>query len=121
MLMKYCLRFSFILLFFQFQATTSSAQQHALKNYQQQFYIIDSLAKTAHPKEALILIHRLNSQARKEGNNSILLKTAIYRIMLQNYLEKDGVGEIIVNLKQDIKIAKQPEKSILQSLLAETY
>ena len=94
------------------------SQQHLKSN---DFPKVDSLANQQKPKEALVLIHNLNNQARKEGNTIMLIKSAMYRMMFQRYLEEDAVTQILIDLKEDVRIAKQPEKSVLQSLLAETY
>ncbi len=85
------------------------------------FYKIDSLANAAQPKNALALINKINNQARAEGNTTLLIKSVIYRMLFQSYLEEDAFTKILTDLKQDIGSAKQPEKSVLQSLLAETY
>ncbi|QXU40585.1 alpha-2-macroglobulin [Pedobacter sp. D749] len=95
-----------------------SAQQKYTLN---DFYRVDSIANQAKPKDALALIEKINEQARKTHNTPLLVKSVIYRMMFQSYLEENAFDKILINLQKDINIAKQPEKSILQSLLAETY
>ena len=95
----------------------SAQQKYTLKD----FYRVDSLAKQAKPKDALALIEKINEQARQTHNTPLLVKSVIYRMMFQSYLEENAFDKILINLRKDINAAKQPEKSILQSLLAETY
>lgn len=112
------LRFSALLLFiiwFSFEA----AAQHQYT--QADFYRIDSIANQGKPKDALALIEKINQQARQERNTPLLIKSVIYRMMFQGYLVENAFDKILINLREDISTAKQPEKSILQSLLAETY
>ncbi|QDW26560.1 hypothetical protein FFJ24_017715 [Pedobacter sp. KBS0701] len=95
-----------------------SAQQKYTLN---DFYRVDSIASQAKPKNALALIEKINEQARQTHNTPLLVKSVIYRMMFQSYLEENAFDKILINLRKDINITKQPEKSILQSLLAETY
>ncbi|WP_443938671.1 alpha-2-macroglobulin family protein [Pedobacter sp. MW01-1-1] len=94
-----------------------SAQQYTLDD----FYRVDSIANRAQPKDALALIGKMSKYAHETHNTPLIIKTVIYRIMFQAYLEEDIFDKILIDLRKDISIAKQPEKSILQSLLAEMY
>lgn len=85
------------------------------------FYRVDSIANQAKPKDALVLIEKINEQAHQTQNTPLLIKSVIYRMMFQSYLEENAFDKILNDLRSDISKAKQPEKSILQSLLAETY
>ncbi|WP_343523338.1 MG2 domain-containing protein [Pedobacter sp.] len=82
---------------------------------------VDSIAYQGKPKDALALIEKINEQARQTSNTPLLVKSVIYRMMFQSYLEENAFDQILIDLRKDISSAKQPEKSILQSLLAETY
>ncbi|MGY0038695.1 hypothetical protein [Pedobacter sp. NJ-S-72] len=116
--MKIALRLVLCLTCLLLFAAKTFSQQHLKNN---DFLKVDSLANKQKPKEALALINSLNKQARKEGNTILLIKSAMYRTMFQSYLEEDAFTKILVDLRDDIHAAKQPEKSVLQSLLAETY
>jgi len=94
-----------------------SAQQYTFDD----FYRVDSIANRAQPKDALALIAKINKQAHETHNTPLIIKSVIYRMLFQSYLEEDTFNQILIDLRKDISIAKQPEKSILQSLLAETY
>jgi uncharacterized protein YfaS (alpha-2-macroglobulin family) len=115
--MKIALRLYFLLsLTFLFNSW-AFAQKYTIND----FYKIDSIANQAKPKDALALIETINAQARADGNSALLIKSVIYRMMFQSYVEENAFDKILIGLRSDIILAKQPEKSILQSLLAETY
>ncbi|MGN8058054.1 alpha-2-macroglobulin family protein [Pedobacter sp. 22163] len=116
--MNISLRISALFLFtFLFSFDVSAQHKYTLAD----FYRVDSLANQAKPKDALALIEKINQAAKKENNAPLLIKSVIYRMMFQSYLEEHAFDKILVDLRTDISNAKQPEKSILQSLLAETY
>ncbi|TCD00557.1 hypothetical protein EZ449_20580 [Pedobacter frigidisoli] len=89
--------------------------------YKKGFKNVDSLAIAAKPKEALIILNKLSVNARADGNTPMLIKSVMYSMLFQSYLEEDAFSKIIKALKQDVSSAKQPAKSILQSILAESY
>ncbi|RZL15296.1 MAG: hypothetical protein EOO89_13720, partial [Pedobacter sp.] len=66
------------------------------------------------------LIKEVYTKARKEGNTAALIKSVMYRRLFQTYLDGNDLAIQIKLLRQDIALTKQPEKSILQSVLAET-
>lgn len=102
-------------------ALNGFSQQTPLSRYKKEFSTIDSLALAAQPKLALTRINKLNELAKKDGNTALQIKSTVYSMMFQNYLEEDALSKIFLELQQDIHLAKQPAKSILQSLLAESY
>ncbi|MBB6501334.1 alpha-2-macroglobulin family protein [Pedobacter cryoconitis] len=101
--------------------TIKTFSQQRAKNRDVDFAKVDSLANDAKPKEALALINSLNRKARAEGNTVLLIKSVMYRTLFQSYLEENALPKILTDLKADIQVAKQPEKSVLLSLQAETY
>ncbi len=101
-------------LFFSFN---SFAQQYN----EQSFIKVDSLANQAKPKEALALINNIYNYSNQQKNTTLAVKAAIYRMLFQSYLEEDAIDTIVKNLHTDIEKAQQPQKSILQSILANTY
>lgn len=101
-------------LFFSFNAF---AQQYN----EQSFFKVDSLAQQAKPKEALALINNIYNYSNQHKNATLAVKASIYRMLFQSYLEEDAIDTIVKNLRVDIEKAQQPQKSILQSILANTY
>ena len=115
--MRSILRSSLLICCILFISNYSFSQKYTIAD----FYKVDSIAKQAKPKDALALIEKINTQARADGNSAMLIKSVIYRMMFQSYLEENAFDKILIDLRKDISLAKQPEKSMLQSLLAETY
>lgn len=115
--MQFTIRYFFAFIFLVIITHSGLAQKYTIND----FYKVDSIANEAKPKDALQLIEKINSQARAEGNSAMLIKSVIYRMLFQSYLEENAFDKILTDLRKDISLAKQPEKSILQSLLAETY
>lgn len=95
----------------------TKAQQYNEKSFEK----VDSLAQNAQPRAALTLIENIYTYANKTENATLSVKAAIYRMLFQSYLEEDAIDTIAKNLRVDIAKAKQPQKSILQSILAEVY
>jgi hypothetical protein len=106
------------LLFIFFSSKPLFAQQLKYDDYYAQ---IDSLAANQKARPAVELINKVNAEARKEGNTAMIIKSVMYRRLFQSYLDGNELIRQINLLRQDVLVAKQPEKSILQSLLAETF
>jgi len=85
------------------------------------FQRVDSLASIAQPKAALALINTLHKRAKAAHQTPMLIKSVMYRMMFQNYLNEHTINQLVGDLKQEISVARQSEKSVLQSLLAQTY
>ncbi|MFC3562056.1 alpha-2-macroglobulin family protein [Pedobacter jamesrossensis] len=117
--MKNALLKTLLILFFFGYTFNSNAQQN--QYFLKEFKRVDSLASKAEPKAALSLINMLNNKARLQNNSEMLVKSVVYRMLFQSYLEENQFVKIIKDLQQDVSLAKQPAKSILQSLLAESY
>ena len=82
--MNISLRISALFLFtFLFSFGVSAQHKYTLAD----FYRVDSLANQAKPKDALTLIEKINQGAQKENNAPLLIKSVIYRMMFQSYLE----------------------------------
>ena len=85
------------------------------------FVRIDTLAKSQKIKAALELVTQLNNRFREQGNTQGVVKSTMYRMLFSAYLENTGQVSMLAQLKKDALQARQPEKSILLSLLAEGY
>ncbi|RYG13644.1 MAG: hypothetical protein EOO07_17475, partial [Chitinophagaceae bacterium] len=111
----------FILLFSLFLIFSFSQDAFAQQYSEQSFNKVDSLANQAKPKAALALINDIYNYSNTHKNATLAVKAAIYRMLFQSYLEEDAIDTIVKNLRIDIEKAQQPQKSILQSILANTY
>ncbi|NTD96825.1 hypothetical protein G6M26_09770 [Agrobacterium tumefaciens] len=85
------------------------------------FKSIDSLALNTNPKEASLILDKVIETARAEQNTVMLIKGLLHRMLFTGYLKEVAFVKINQELKQDVATARQPAKSILQSLLAESY
>jgi uncharacterized protein YfaS (alpha-2-macroglobulin family) len=110
---------SFVLMFILlFGGSNLLAQEN---KYDDLFEKIDLLAEKQKARPALELIKEVGEKARKDGNTAMIIKSVMYSRLFQTYLNGNDLIPQINMLRQDVLVAKQPEKSILQSLLAETY
>jgi len=118
--MKKTLHLLFLITTFCFYTTLVYSQKKKSYNLAG-FKTVDSLALAAKPKEAIPLLNNLIESAREGSKTALIIKATMYRMLFQGYLEENAYVKINKELKQDIAKAKQPAKSILQSLLAESY
>lgn len=98
-------------------STHVQAQQYNDKSFQE----VDSIAMLAKPREAYQLVKAIYAYANKSNNTTLSVKAAIYKMRYQSILEEDAIDSVIYNLKTDIAKAQQPQKSILQSILAALF
>lgn len=118
--MKNLLRF-ILLAVFSLLGINNVLSQTTTIIWQDKFSKVDSLALKNNSKAAINLLTELNNQAKAQGNQAMVIKSVLYRNLFQGYFNEENLPVIISDLKQDIKQASQPAKSILQSLLAEAY
>ncbi|WP_162996484.1 alpha-2-macroglobulin family protein [Mucilaginibacter celer] len=112
---KICSCFLILLLFACVE--TASAQN----KYDAISFRIDSLAAVGLPKSALKEVERLDKLAHDEKNAAQQIRTVIYRMNFQSYLEEEALVAIIGRLKKDIAQAQYPAKQVMQSMQAEMY
>ncbi|UOE47761.1 carboxypeptidase-like regulatory domain-containing protein [Mucilaginibacter sp. SMC90] len=91
------------------------------QNYEQIDHRIDSLVQLGLPKLALAEVDLLEQLARKNHNAPQQIKSTLYRMNLQSYLEENALVAIIDSLRSDISHAVYPVKPVLQSLLGSMY
>jgi hypothetical protein len=100
-------------------ATALFAQQKT--NYDAKWKVVDSLfQKKGLTESALIEVDRIYKLARQEHNDAQGIKALLYRFILSGNREQME-PVVIRELDSAIAEARQPAKSILQSLLARTY
>jgi uncharacterized protein YfaS (alpha-2-macroglobulin family) len=90
-------------------------------NYAQEWAEIDSLEKKGLPKSALERTEALYARAKADRNTPQIIKTLLYRGKYITQLEEDGFEKAVALLEQEEKVASEPERSVLQSLLGELY
>jgi uncharacterized protein YfaS (alpha-2-macroglobulin family) len=103
--------------------TTMTEQNKALLtgDYPDEWKIIDSLEKQGLFKSALERTEGLFARAQREKNGQQVVKTMLFRGKYMTMLEEDGLIKAIQIIEKEAQTAAQPEKSVLQSMLAELY
>ncbi len=119
--MKNALRFIFLILTPFVFLQNVQAQNGSANQFRKDFDKVDSLATGKKNEAALALINDIGIRARKAGNTQVIIKSVTLRMLFQSYLKGNDLTKHIASLREDVAQAKQPEKSILQSILGEAY
>jgi uncharacterized protein YfaS (alpha-2-macroglobulin family) len=102
--------------------TLISSAQMKINNYDRSWKKIDSLIdRTGQVKTALKEVNTIYSKAKKEENDAQLIKALIYRANLEEQLTDNDKNKTFTSLEKEIVSAKEPSRSILQSILATSY
>ena len=115
------LRNTLALLFFCLVSSLLNAQIRQ-SDYETKWESIDSLvAKKGLVQSALTEVNKIYALAKQEKNDMQLIRALLYRINLQATTREDPMQPAIEDLEKEIAVAAQPARSILQSILANTY
>jgi len=96
--------------------------QQKMKTYDKEWKQIDSLIqKNGLTESALAEVNKIYTSAKKEGNDAQVIKALLYQTGLQQMKEEDAIKKNIAHLEAETVTAKEPVKSILQSLTASYY
>ncbi|MFN0012957.1 MAG: MG2 domain-containing protein, partial [Saprospiraceae bacterium] len=90
-------------------------------DYASEWRTIDSLDKQGLFKSALERTEALYDRAKIDRNGPQTIKTLLFRGKYTTMLDEDGFVKAVRILENDEKIAPEPERSVLQSLLGELY
>jgi len=91
-------------------------------NYEEKWKIIDSLVfRKGLTETALSRVNSLYLIAKREKNDPQLIKSLIYKMHLQQVKQEDNENRNIEELQKEAGVMTEPAKSILNSILAETY
>jgi len=82
---------------------------------------VDALEKQGLVKTMFNKVTEIHENALKSGAGEQLIKALIYQGMYHTNVEEDGLIKTIESFESSLEMASEPEKSILQSLLAELY
>ncbi|HLX65356.1 MAG TPA: hypothetical protein VKR41_00125, partial [Puia sp.] len=97
------------------------AQQSRL-DYEARWKVVDSLLNVAGlPLSALAEVSRIDALAKQEHNGGQEIRALIYRLAIQRQINGDADTAAIKLLEKEIPGTAQPERSILESLLASSY
>jgi len=98
-------------------STTTNGQEEFKNLWQKvQKFEVDNL-----PKSALKVVDNIYAKAKKEDNDSQLIKTLFYKSKFALLLEEDAQLKIINTFKIHISETKFPTKNVLENILANLY
>ncbi|GAB3707210.1 alpha-2-macroglobulin family protein [Spirosoma flavus] len=108
-------------IFFLLLAMAASAQNRNQPDYNRDWKRADSLAAKGLPKSALEIADRIYKEAKAQKNYPQVTKAAMRRLTYRNYSDETGYKDLVRSLQVDIAEIPEPAKSILQSVLGDTY
>jgi hypothetical protein len=119
------LKFSFLFAtFFTLLLCFCFSISHAQKTksgYDMQWKKVENFQKKGLTKSALQEVENIYNDAKKNNNDAQIIKALLFKINLEQNVEEDASGKSIDSLENEITIANEPERSILQSITAQLY
>jgi uncharacterized protein YfaS (alpha-2-macroglobulin family) len=107
-----------LLSFFNFSAVYG---QKLLPDYKNQWQQVDTLENKGLTKSALAAVNKIYVLAKNQKNDAQIIKALLYKINLQQNIEENASAKSIDTLEMEISEAKEPAKSILESITAQLY
>jgi hypothetical protein len=111
---------TFLLAFSIFNFSNLYAQNN-VNDYRSEWKKIDELQKKGQTKSALQIVQTIYSSAKKTHNEPQVIKSLLFKINLKQNIEEEASLKSIDSLEKEISIAKEPAKSILESITAQLY
>lgn len=99
----------------------SNLSQAQNENYERSWKEVEAFEKEGLPKSALKAVEAIALQAKKDDNQSQVIKTILFKSKYALVLEEDAQLSIINNFKSEIAKSEFPAKNILESILANLY
>ncbi len=99
----------------------SALKAQNTNDYVMQWKKIEVLVNKGLTKSALIEVDKIYSAAKKTNNDPQVIKSLLYKITLNQNIQEDASAKSIDTLEQEIAVAKEPVKSILESIAAQMY
>ena len=91
------------------------------KNYDELWEEVKKQESESLPKSAYKVANEIYLKASAENNSPQLLKSFIYRMKFKGAYEEDAFEALLAELDSTIQVAKNPEKAIMHSMLADMY
>ena len=121
MRLKYYLLPGFFFILLSFFCSSIIKAQKTTNDFAGQWKQIDEFASKGLTKSALIEVDKIYITAKKSSNEPQIIKALLYKITLQKNITEDASAKNIDSLELEIVTAREPSKSILQSITAEIY
>lgn len=110
-----------ILSFFLLLSFSPTNAQNQMNDYASEWKKVDDLQKKGLTQSALAEVNKIYNLAKKADNGTQLIKSLLFKITLQQPIQEDASVKSIDSLEQEIAVAKEPVKSILESIAAQMY
>ncbi len=110
----------FIIILLCFCFSVLHAQQKA-PDYSGQWKKIDELVNKGLTKSALAEVAKIYNAAKKDQNDPQIIKSLLYQVTLDKNIQENADVTSIQTLEKEVASAKEPAKSILESITAEMY
>ena len=109
-----------LLTIFIFPFLTASAQK-PMNNFISEWKKVDELVSKGLTKSALTEVDKIYNAAKKTNNDPQVIKSLVYTITLEQNTEEDASVKSIDLIQKEILMAKEPARSILESIAAQMY
>src|ERR1035438_5247199 len=82
---------------------------------------VDELVSKGLSKSAITEVDKIYKKAKNNNDQTQMIKSLLYRITLQQNIEENAAVKSMDTIEREISFAKEPAKSILESILAQMY
>jgi uncharacterized protein YfaS (alpha-2-macroglobulin family) len=93
----------------------------AYGDYANEWRAVDSLTEKGLYKSALSQVETILKLAKNEKNGQQVVKALLHKGKFLAMLEEDGFEKAVEELENEARMAGQPEKAVLQSILGQLY
>lgn len=109
------------LVLFAFSAGKQTNSSSSDPTYEKEWKKVDSLERKGLYRMALEEVQLIFNKASESGHHTQVIKSVLFELKYNSYLEEDDYVKGIYRLDELIKKAPSPSKEILHSLTAEVY
>jgi hypothetical protein len=95
--------------------------QKTKSDYDMQWEKVENFQKKGLTKPALQEVENIYNDAKKNNNDAQIIKALLFKINLHQNIQEDASVKSIDSLENEIANAREPAKSILQSITAQLY
>ncbi|MEO6134515.1 MAG: alpha-2-macroglobulin, partial [Ginsengibacter sp.] len=109
-----------LILFFLANGITANAQK-TMNDYLSDWKKVEAFQKKGLPQSALAEVEKIYTDASKNNNSPQVIKSILFKISLQFNQQENASDKNIRQIESETTKAKEPAKSILQSITAQMY
>ncbi|MEO8861250.1 MAG: MG2 domain-containing protein, partial [Ginsengibacter sp.] len=112
---------SFILMLLFFYSASTVYGQKATSDYKEQWSQVDALVLKGLTKSAVNAVDKIYAISKRQKNDPQIIKALLYKFKLQQNIEEDSDVKSIDSIEMEINKAKEPARSIMESIAAQMY